>query len=86
VPMMLVYKLFKGDAKPEEVLASVEEGKVTDEQRKQRRFYAHLYLGLYYESEGDRAKALEHLKIAAKDRIGHYMGDVAVVHAGLLAK
>ena len=87
VPMMLVYKLFKGDVKPEEVLAAVEADQVTDEQRKQRRFYAHLYLGLYYESEGNKKAALDHLKQAATTyRIGHYMGDVAKVHADLLTK
>jgi lipoprotein NlpI len=87
VPMMLVYKLFKGEVKPEEVLAASEADKVPDEQRQQRRFYAHLYVGLYYESEGDKKPALEHLKQAATTyRIGHYMGDVAKVHADLLEK
>jgi lipoprotein NlpI len=87
VPMMLVYKLFKGEAKPDEVLAAAEVDKVPEEQRKQRRFYAHLYLGLFYESEGDKKAALEHLQQAATTyRIGHYMGDVARVHADLLTK
>ncbi len=87
VPMMLVYKMFKGDAQPEDVLAAAEADKLPDDQRKQRRFYAHLYVGLYYESEGDKKQALEHLKQAATTyRIGHYMGDVAHVHAELLAK
>ena len=87
VPMMLVYQMFKGAAKPEEVLAVAEADKVPDEQRKQRRFYAQLYVGLYYESEGDKKQALDHLRQAATTyRIGHYMGDVAKVHAALLAK
>ncbi len=87
VPMMLVYKMFKGEVKPDEVLAAVEADKVSDVQRQQRRFYAHLYLGLWYESEGDKKKALEHLKQAATTyRIGHYMGDVAKVHADMLSK
>ena len=47
-----------------------------------RLFYAHLYLGLYYESLGDKKKALEHLTLAAADEhsVGGYMWEVARVH------
>jgi len=87
VPMMVVYKMFKGDAKPEDVLAAAQSEDVPKEMRNRALFYAHLYLGLYWESEGDKKKALEHLTQAStKYRIGHYMGDVARVHAELLAK
>ena len=87
VPMMVVYKLFQGEAKPEDVLAAAQADAVPKERRNAALFYAHLYLGLYWESEGDKKKALEHLTQAAtKYRIGHYMGDVARVHAELLAK
>ena len=44
-------------------------------------FYAHLYLGLYYEVTGDAAKAKEHLELATRHKIGHYMWNVADVHA-----
>jgi lipoprotein NlpI len=87
VPMMQVYDLYRGKLKPEEVLAAAEAGEATDEQRRDRLFYAHLYLGLYYDAAGDKKKALEHLTLAAgKYRIGHYMGDVARVHEELLRK
>jgi lipoprotein NlpI len=53
----------------------------------QRLFYAHLYVGLYYEAIGDRKRAREHiLKAADDDKADHYMGDVARVHAALLRK
>lgn len=87
VPMMEVYALFQGKLEPKDVLAAAQEGKLTEEERKQQLFYAHLYLGLYHEVTGDKAKTLEHIRAAATTyRIGHYMGDVARVHADLLRR
>ncbi len=87
VPMMTVYELFAGKVKPDDVLKAVDEDKPSDDERKKRLFYAHLYLGLWYESEGETKKAREHLTKAADDyRISHYMGDVARVHRDLLKK
>ena len=52
---------------------------------KNRSFYAHLYLGLYFDASGDTKKAREHLERAAKDpHTGGYMGDVARVHLKLM--
>jgi lipoprotein NlpI len=87
VPMMEVYDLYRGKIKPPDVLAAAEAGEVPAELRKQQLFYTHLYLGLYYDVLGDQRKTLEHLTLAeGKYRIGHYMGDVAHVHAELLRK
>jgi lipoprotein NlpI len=87
VPMMVVYDLFAGKAKPEDVLAAVEKGKPKGPELKSRQFYGHLYLGLYYDSAGDKKKAKEHLeKAGADDKIGGYMGDVARVHLKLMLK
>jgi lipoprotein NlpI len=87
VPMMEVYDLYRGKLEPADVLAAAEAGKVPEAQRAQQRFYAHLYLGLYYDVLGDRKKAEEHLQLAAeKYPIGHYMHDVARVHLELLRK
>lgn len=84
---MSVYDLYCGKAKPEDVLAAAREGKPTGEELNDRLFYAHLYLGLYYETEGDKKKALEHMTQATeKHKIGHYMWDVARVHLDLLKK
>src|SRR5208283_4729806 len=49
VPMMQVYALYAGKGKPEDVIAATEASKPTPEQLHVRLFYAHLYLGLYYE-------------------------------------
>ena len=87
VPMMQVYDLYRGALKPADVLAAAEAGEVAPMQRQQRLFYAHLYLGLYYDATGNKKQALEHMSQAAdKYRITHYMGDVARVHEGLLRK
>jgi lipoprotein NlpI len=87
VPMMEVYALFGGRAKPEDVLAAAEAGKPPPADLNQRLFYAHLYLGLYYDAKGDKQKAVEHLTEAAeRHKVGHYMWDVARVHLERLRK
>jgi lipoprotein NlpI len=80
VPMMEVYALFQGKVQPADVLKAAEAGEAPAELRNRQRFYAHLYLGLFHEANGDAAKALEHLRRAAEHRINHYMWDVARVH------
>jgi lipoprotein NlpI len=86
-PMMQVYDLFKGTLEPADVLAAANADNLTDEQRKPRLFYAHLYLGLYHDATGDRKKAAEHLALAAgKYKMDGYMGEVARVHAEVLKK
>lgn len=80
VPMRQIYDLFAGTKTPADVMAAAE--KSDDPVTKSRQlFYAHLYLGIWYDLLGERAKALEHLNKATDDhRIGHYMWDVARVH------
>ena len=78
VPMRQVYDLFKGDLKTADVLAAAKADREL--------FYAHLYVGIYFDLLGDKQKAFEHINQAAeKHRIGHYMWDVARVHRDLLA-
>ncbi|MFO0809181.1 MAG: tetratricopeptide repeat protein [Gemmataceae bacterium] len=77
--MPKVFDLIAGKAKPEDVLAAVEASPVRD--KTEGRFYAHLYVGLNYEAEGDAAKSLDHMKTAVERYvIGHYMWDVAKAH------
>jgi lipoprotein NlpI len=87
VPLMKVYDLFHGDAKPEDVLTAARAGDPNKEELNSRLFYAHLYLGLYYDVMGDKKQALEHMTLAAhKHTVREYMGDVARVHERLLLK
>ena len=84
VPLMTVHALFAGKAKPEDVLTEAAAGNASPERKKSQLFYAHLYLGLYYESAGDAKASLEHMTKAATDYSNqHYMGDVARVHVQL---
>jgi lipoprotein NlpI len=85
VPMKQVLELFAGKIKPADVIAAAESAKLKDQALKEARFYAHLYVALYYESEGDAKKCLEHMTEAVeKYKIGHYMWDVADVHLKLM--
>jgi len=86
VPLMQVYALYRGQAKPEDVLDAVRQGQPNESELKLRTFYAHLYLGLYAEVTGDKKRALEHLQAAQNLPIGGYMSDVAHVHRALLEK
>ena len=82
VPMKEVQRLFAGKAKPEEVLKAAESTEAAPRERSRHLFYAHLYLGLYFEAVGESDKAAEHIRAAAamapRD---DYMGEVARVHA-----
>ena len=82
VPMGQVYLMLRGTLLPDEVVSAA--GAQVAPQ-----FYAHLYVGLYYDALGDRTRALEHISVAAADRfasVGGYMHTVARIHLDLLQK
>ncbi|MCE9606777.1 MAG: tetratricopeptide repeat protein [Planctomycetia bacterium] len=85
VPMTQIYALYHGDLKPDDVVAAAKLGNPPESVLAQRLFYAHLYLGLYFEVLGDLPAAKLQMKEAVARKIDHYMGDVAVVHEKLLA-
>jgi len=88
VPMAQIHKLFAGEMSVKQVLEAAKgAGKTSRSARDRAEFYAHYYIGLYYESHGKPAQAKEHIMKAAKaaDQNG-YMGDCARVHAALLEK
>ena len=85
IPMMKIHALFAGKAKPEDVLTETKLGNPSENELKQREFYAHLYLGLYYEALKDSTKVTNHIfKAETLAPVAGYMGDVARVHANLL--
>lgn len=86
IPMAQIYSLYHGDLKPDDVLAAAKAGDPSESILAQRLFYAHLYLGLYFEVTGDLPAAKRNMDEAVRLKIHHYMGDVAVVHAKLLAE
>lgn len=88
IPMRQIYEMFAGRLMPKDVLAAAPDGEaqvdVSRAERRARRFYAHLYIGLYYEALGDEKQSLEHVRRAAEEfPIDHYMADVARTHVKL---
>jgi lipoprotein NlpI len=81
VPMKEVHQFYAGKATPGDVLAAAQAGKPPVEQLRRQLFYAHLYLGLYYEVLGETNKVRQNFSKAARE-FGNsdYMGDVARVH------
>lgn len=81
IPMMQIYELYRGKLQPADVLKAAEAGSPTKENLNSRLFYAHLYLGLWHEAAGRADEAKKHILAAEQHKIGHYMWDVAHVHA-----
>ena len=80
VPMRQIYQMFRGTLTPENVLAAAGPRPVSQ-------FYAHLYVGLYFDALGNTDRALEHITAAAADRfapVGGSMHTVARIHLGRL--
>ncbi len=86
VPMMQIYGLYQGKLKPDDVLAAANDNPPNRESLNQRLFYAHLYIGLWYEAAGNAAEAKRHILEAERHKIAHYMWDVAHVHAQRLGQ
>ncbi len=85
VPMAEIQKLYAGKLQPADVMAAAEKIAADTDAGKEARFYANLYVALYYEAEGDAKKVVEHLTPAVqKYVISHYMWDIANVHLELL--
>jgi lipoprotein NlpI len=75
-PMREIYQMFRGTMSPEAILnAAGNEASA--------RFFAELYVGLYYDALGNRTRAIEHLRAAAAERyapVGGYMHRTAQLH------
>lgn len=83
VPMAEIWRLFQGKGTVEDVFRAAERG--SGSALENPLFYAHLYVGLYYEALDQGAQASEHIRKAAEaPGATHYMGDVARVHARML--
>lgn len=82
VPMKEVLDLYRGQGSVEKVLAAADAG--PESARRNQRCFAHLYLGLLAEAEGDAAEAEKQMTLAAgKYRMDHFMGKIAQLHCRL---
>jgi lipoprotein NlpI len=84
VPMRQIQSLFAGTLKPDDVMTAVRADEPSEKVLNDRLFYAHLYLGLYFDATGAADRAKMHLTEAVRHKIGHYMWDVAKVHADIV--
>lgn len=83
VPMMEVFALFGGRGGVQDVLDAAERASSSGSGTGPE-FYAHLYLGLYYEAAGDAASSRTHIaKAVHLKQSGNYMWQVARVHQEL---
>ena len=85
VPMAEIQKLYAGKLKPEDVLAAAEKTKADTALGTSARFYANLYVALWYDGEVDAKKVRTHLTEAVeKYKIADYMWDVGHAHLEML--
>ena len=77
--MAQIQQMFAGTLSPEDVLKAGEKAGGT------AKFYADLYVGLYYEAQGRDDESLRLAESAAANPAANdsYMGDVARVHVKL---
>jgi lipoprotein NlpI len=87
IPMMKTNEMLQGKVKPEDVIKTSEAAKLEGDDKTEAMFYGHLYVGLYYEADGNLDKCKEHMTAAVeKYKIAHYMWDVANVHLARMKK
>src|SRR5947207_10945122 len=85
VPMMQIYALYAGKGSAEEVMKAATTEKTSPTGFNERIFYAHFYLGLYFDVASNGKMAREHIfQPADLFKVDSYMGDVARIHAALL--
>ena len=91
-PMPTVYRLFEGTITPEELLKTVDEKKLAENERQKRLFYIELYIGLWLDAHKQPQDALPHFRAATANKwprdAGYgpnWMWHVARVHYELLA-
>ncbi|MCC6389345.1 MAG: hypothetical protein IT167_01985 [Bryobacterales bacterium] len=86
VPMMELYALYSGHGSEKDVLQAMNAGTPSFQDKRFRAFYGYFYLGLYWETEGNAAKARGQIRKAVQTNIGGYMWEVARIHLEQMLK
>jgi lipoprotein NlpI len=74
-PFPALWALYRGEGSVEAVMTAAESGDDVD--RGRRLFYAHYYVGKYYEAMKDFSKAREHVAKALAQSLPYFMDDCA---------
>lgn len=91
-PFPAIYDLLEGKegTTPESILKDADESNESPQYKVRRYFFAHLYIGMWYEIQGNKEAALKHLYKAAANEFGQetgtYMWQVARIHFNELSK
>ena len=87
IPLMEIYGLFRGELTPQDVITASEKENPDPIKVNVQKFYANLYLGLYYEATDQIELAKKHIEQAVNFRVNgraptnNYMWDIARIHA-----
>jgi lipoprotein NlpI len=73
VPFPALLELYMGRGKAEAVLEEAKAGALSEVERTTNMFYAHYYLGKYFEIVDEEAQALNHIRTSLKYPIQHFM-------------
>ena len=79
-PMMEILKMLQGRSTPEQVLEAAEKSSPVPELKVRAKFYADLYIGLYYDSIGREEDAVKFFKRSLEQGEQGYMADTARVY------
>lgn len=79
-PMMAILAMLRQEKSPEELQSDLQSLSLDAQQLQTARFYAYLYLGLYYDSQGKMNEAKDFLQKSVECKIAGYMADVARVY------
>ena len=81
VPLKEIHALFAGKGTERQVLDAIKANDPEPAALARGQFYGYLYLGLYFEAQGDKKKSTDYIAKATKGHEAHgYMGQVARVH------
>jgi len=76
-PFPALWALYRGEGSVEAVMAAAESGDDDEEGRGRRLFYAHYYVGKYYEVMKDFPRARDHVAKALAQSLPYFMDDCA---------
>lgn len=79
-PMMSILQMLKGKLEPAKVLQAAVDNTPAGYQREKAKFYADLYVGLYYDALGESDAAIKYLQRSLTHKSSGYMVDTARVY------